>query len=627
MVDEIQSKDDSYELKRDNLVDAKIVNFSSLAIEGDSYIGDYIESAKKLISVKELKEDSKEIAQYLNLLKEAEFKVNSFRRALVIWQIFINVSLATGLRIKDRKLIKKLHETAFKYLEATKKISDIIKNLIKWNKDILENITYDFERYSFVLANSYSKSIWSLFKEKKVEDDLIKKLFSILNTIDLSDTNVKFLKITTDSMSVKSKQRLKEINNIYYYIHYITLFSKILDLPIEYDSLKEGYAQHVSSNLIKNNQEIERVWNDKIMPALNEEIENYNKEFDTYKNKVEEFISKIQTKKIEVLYKGGGGIFKENNKLLEEIIKKIKNWSQLKDTNIGENKELKELIVKNTELKIMHELNGYIGNKDIINIKFEGEEKLGLSTDKINKYYTDYLEQSSKKFKENLENKKNELIEVCSSIKKEKENIEKNAEFKGNLKQYLNDKVEDVLKPTLEQELLSILENYKELNENRWNNFVKELGIYMQSEKFEKWKKEYEDEYKKAYNELIKHSEKYNEIISKAGYLKSKVLNHDSDISKNINEQKVKDLHKSVWDSLKSNLRVILEKLNQDLEKITIDNIYNSYKNSNYQARSGALGEIRKLTARYEALSANVGGGKVLKNEVLKEIKSVVSYE
>ena len=278
----------------------------------------------------------------------------------------------------------------------------------------------------------------------------------------------------------------------------------------------------------------------------------------------------------------------ESNKLLIDIINTLKVellWDIMEKVN---------------------ELSGWYG----ISVEF--------NKDKVEKYYRKYNDELYRSFKDLLNTKKQELKEIC----KEVQNI-KPDNFSNKFVRYLESTTAIEINKSYKDKINLAIAKYDELDIDKWNGFAKDLNILIGEEQIAKYDIEYSNKYNKAHTEVSMYVKKYNQIISKAEYLKEQIIELPR-YDELVNEQSNRMVHIVLWDEMKNKLENILNKFKNNLEKIAITSLYEKYKNANYQTRSNMFRQIKVKEIEYSTLSTKVIEKGIFESENIKAIKELL---
>lgn len=601
-------------------------------IEGkglSSYLQRYVEAANAVLNNWSKERERNELIDKYLLQLEDVREIKSFKEFLIFLQVYLNFSLYTGVRIEGGEIKVNILDKSFEFINIAGEkqlleVTNEIKNTLCWAREVVKKINSDWSGYTFIGAHEYSKKLWNIFKEKSTSETA-KKIFKVLGALEKSKINKEFLNIDVEDAresgySGKIEEYVEGVNLYYFYISYIGLFFNILGFKGEWERVyigfKNSFKVDINNKIKKNKQVIEQNFRSEVLPVLDKQVKEYEAKYESYSNKVGTF-------KLDVVHDDAvknylidkvKSIFVTSNVDIDELIKIIENFDEAKISESGEkNWDLFKDIVDNLKIEILgeiieeaKEINNFFGT----GIKF--------NKDKLEKYYNSYNTRLYQGFGELLLKKKEELSELCRSIRESK-----SEDFNNKLIRYLESEVGAEVNTDHKDKINLILTKYEELSVDKWSSFVGDLNIYIGEEQIEKYSIEYKERYKKVYDKLIVYLDKYNQIISRAEYLKSQVI-EIAKYSSLINDRSIKSAHIVLWDEIKDKLENILSKFKNNLEKIAITSLYEKYKNANYQTRSDIFRQIKVKEIEYSALSTKVIEKGIFESENLKAIKELL---
>jgi hypothetical protein len=568
------------------------------------------------------------VIKYLEALNEVE-KIENFKEFLIFFQIMINFSLFTGVRLEGEELRGRIVQKGLEFVSISTEeqlisIGKDIKSNLCWDGQIIKNINKDWEGYTFIGAHKYSKSLWNIFKADSVEE-LAKKLFKVLGKLTSSEINKEFLNIDTKEIrstgySGKVEEYVESLNLYYLYLNYIWVFFKILGFKSEWEQVyvefRKKFKARIKSEVSKSKEVIEQKFRTEILTVLDAQVREYDVKYNKYKNKVEKFkIAVSEDKGIgNFLIDNEKSIFVTSNVDIKELIEIIRNFDEAKiSENKDESNKLLIDIINTLKVELLwdimekvNELSGCYG----ISVEF--------NKDKVEKYYRKYNDELYRSFKDLLNTKKQELKEIC----KEVQNI-KPDNFSNKFVRYLESTTAIEINKSYKDKINLALVKYDELDIDKWNGFAKDLNILIGEEQIAKYDIEYSNKYNKAHTEVSMYVKKYNQIISKAEYLKEQIIELPR-YDELVNEQSNRMVHIVLWDEMKNKLENILNKFKNNLEKIAITSLYEKYKNTNYQTRSDMFRQIKVKEIEYSALSTKVIEKGIFESENLKAIKELL---
>lgn len=594
------------------------------------YLQRYVKAADVVLSSWGKKEERGElIDKYLIELKGID-GIKNFKELLIFLQVYINFSLYTGVRIEGGQIKYDIIEKSLKFINIGDEkqlieVANEIKERLCWIREVVTNINNDWSGYTFIGAYEYSRKLWNIFKEK-LSSETVKKIFKVLGGLEKPGINKEFLNIDVEGIresgySGKIEEYIEGVNLYYFYISYIWLFFNILGFEEEWKRCYVGFKIHsfkrdINNKIKKNKEVIEQNFRSGVLPVLDKQVKEYEVKYESYSNKVKVFKLDLMGDDIvkNYLIDRKKSIFVTSNVEIDELIKIMENFEKSKISDSGEkNWDLFKDIVDNLKMEILVEI---IDEAKEIN-KFFGTG-IKFNKDKLEGYYNNYNTRLYQGFEELLLKKKEELSELCGVIRGLK--VE---DFNNKLIISLESEIGAEINIDYKDKINLMLTGYEELSVDKWNGFVRDLNEYIGEEEIEKYSIRYKESYKKEYDKLTIYLDKYNQIISRADYLKSQVIEIAS-YSSLINDRSIKSAHIVLWDGIKDKLEKIFNKFKNNLESISISKLYEKYKNANYQARSDMLKQIKVSESEYKNLAEKIKGENILEDKNLKAIKELL---